>query len=89
MITLASCPRCHGHATVFVRRFGRYGIEYAVGCKDNTCNVNTTFMPKSLDAMAERWNAGVGLVRAGEPIECHGAREMHTLEVGEIWLERR
>ena len=66
-LMLLPCPRCKGLPTAYVARMTRYGTLRAIACADRACNVNTTFLPLSLDEVAERWNAGVGLTREGVP----------------------
>ena len=64
---LLPCPRCDGSASLYAHRFSRYGTEYAIACTDRSCGVNTTFMHKTPEEMAERWNSGIGLTRSGVP----------------------
>jgi len=64
---LLPCPRCRGSASLFASRFTRYGTEYAIACTERSCGVSTTFMHKTPEEMADRWNKGIGLTRCGVP----------------------
>lgn len=47
---------------------------------DRSCGVNTTFMHKTPEEMAERWNNGIGLTRCGVPFK-QMPGQMMALEV--------
>ena len=77
---LLRCPRCNGSASLFAQRLARHGTEYAIACTDRTCGVNTTFMRKMPEEMADRWNDGIGLTRGGVPYRQRPG-QMMALEV--------
>lgn len=77
---LLPCPRCHGGASLFASRYTRFGTEYAIACIDRSCGVNTTFMHKTPEEMAKRWNNGIGLTRCGVPYK-QMPGQMMALEV--------
>lgn len=81
LLQLAECPRCGGPATAWAMRFTREGTQHAVGCADMACGASTTFLALPLDDVAERWNAGVNLVRAGEPVRRTRPPQVRMVEV--------
>ena len=69
VLWLMPCPLCGGPVSLFASHGGRYGTEYAISCVKRTCGVNTAFQPNmTVDDVAYRWNEGIGLVRAGTPV---------------------
>ena len=66
-LMLLPCPRCGGEPTAYAARMTRDGTLLAMACAEQTCNVNTTFLPLTLDEVAARWNEGIGLTRGGVP----------------------